>query len=47
MLLKALELGHPETMLEVLKLHAELMYHPNSQVVGKYLDHFIKKGDYA
>jgi hypothetical protein len=33
MLLKALELGHPETMLETIRLHSELIYHPSATVV--------------
>jgi hypothetical protein len=33
MLLKALELGKPEAMFEVLTLHAELLYHPSSKVL--------------
>jgi hypothetical protein len=40
MLLKALELGAPDTMLEVLKLHAELVYHPSAKVVSKYLEYY-------
>ena len=33
MLLKALEVGNPEGALEVLRLHAELIYHPSANVV--------------
>ena len=33
MLLKALELGHPESMLETLRLHSELIYHPSTAVL--------------
>lgn len=41
MLLKALELGKPEAMLEVLYLHSELLYHPSTQVLQKYLEFFL------
>lgn len=41
MLLKALELGKPEAMLEVLSLHSELLYHPSTQVIQSYLDFFL------
>jgi len=40
MLMKALELGHPESMLEVIKLHAELAYHPSVHVLDAYLAFF-------
>jgi hypothetical protein len=43
MLLRALELGHPETMLEVLYLHTELLYHPHPNVVNAYFQHFLNK----
>lgn len=40
MLLKALELGQPKAMFDVLRLHAELLYHPSAAVLGGYLRHF-------
>jgi hypothetical protein len=33
MMMKALENGVPETVLDMLKYHSELLYHPNSNVV--------------
>jgi len=45
MLLKALELGHPETMLEVIRLHAELAYHPSVKVLDAYIA-FFKNATY-
>ena len=44
MLLKALELGHPETMLETFKNHSELLYHPHPDITQKYLEAFASKG---
>ncbi len=40
MMMKGLEIGKPEAMLEVFKLHAELLYHPSPAVVSGYLEHF-------
>jgi hypothetical protein len=40
MLKKALEIGQPDTMLEVFKLHAELAYTPSVEVLAAYLDHY-------
>jgi hypothetical protein len=37
MLKKALELGHPETMLETFLYHSELLCHPNPQITMDYL----------
>jgi hypothetical protein len=45
MLLKALELGQPETMLETLTLHSELIYHPSPKVVSAYFE-FFRAGAY-
>jgi len=45
MLLKALELGHPDTMLETLRLHSELIYHPSAVVLQRYFEHY-KAGPY-
>lgn len=45
MLMKAIELGHPETMLEVIRLHAELAYHPSVKVLDAYLA-FYKNAAY-
>ncbi len=39
MVLKALELGYPEIMFEVLNLHEELVYHPHPKVIQAYLDY--------
>ena len=33
MLMKALEIGHPETMFEMIYLHSELIYHPSPLVL--------------
>jgi hypothetical protein len=33
MVLKGLELGHPESMFEIFRLHKELLYHPSSAVL--------------
>eukprot|EP00347_Sterkiella_histriomuscorum_P011076 403373843 len=43
MMLKALELGYPELMLETFKLHTELVYHPSPVVTQKYYEHFSQK----
>lgn len=43
MLLKALELGHPETMFETFNLHTELIYHPSTKVTKAYLDYLADK----
>ena len=43
MLNKALEIGHPETMLDTLTHHSELVYHPHPDLIKKYLDHFLTK----
>lgn len=40
MIKRALELGQPDTMLETLKLHAELAYTPSVQVLSAYLAHY-------
>ena len=45
MLLKALYLGHPDSMLETLRLHSELIYHPSPAVLAKYFEHY-KSGPY-
>lgn len=42
MLLKALESGQEEAMLEVLKLHEELVYHPARDVIRQYAEKFLK-----
>ena len=36
MVKKALELGNPDGVLEILRLHSELIYHPNVKVVESY-----------
>ena len=38
MMLKALELGYPEQVLDVLSMHEELVYHPNQTVIKAYAD---------
>ncbi len=43
--MKALELGQPETMLETLTLHSELIYHPSPKVVSAYFE-FFRVGPY-
>lgn len=43
-MLKALEVGHPELMVETFKLHKELLYHPHPSVTQKYFDYFTAKG---
>lgn len=40
MLLRALELGHPEVMIDTFRLHTELVYHPSPLVTEKYLEYF-------
>ena len=42
MIKKALEMGNPNTMLEVLKLHAELAYTPSVSVLASYLAHYAQ-----
>lgn len=44
MLSKALELGHPETMIEVFQYHSELLFHPHSDTVKAYFEFFKNKG---
>jgi hypothetical protein len=44
MALRALELGHPESMLELFRLHKELLYHPSTAVLAKYAAHFEAQG---
>jgi len=40
MVSKALEVGSPEGVLEVLRLHSELIYHPNPKVLESFFNHF-------
>ena len=40
MLSKALEVGNPEGVLEVLRLHSELIYHPNPALLVSFFNHF-------
>ena len=40
MISKALEVGNPDGVLEVLRLHAELIYHPSSKVLNAYFEHY-------
>jgi len=40
---KALEVGHPSTMLNFLNHHAELLYHPSPKVTSAYLAHYLEQ----
>ena len=40
MVKKALEVGNPEGVLEVIRLHTELIYHPNAKLLESYFNHF-------
>jgi hypothetical protein len=44
MMLKALEHGVPEAVLDMYKYHAELLYHPNPSITQKYFEYFRDKG---
>lgn len=44
MMMKGIELGKPEAMLEVFRLHSELLYHPSPSVVTSYFEHFKAAG---
>ncbi len=44
MLKKALELGHPETMIDVFQYHSEMLFHPHPDTVRAYFDSFKSKG---
>lgn len=44
MLMKALEIGCPETMLDVFQNHSELLYHPNPKVIEAYFQFFLTQG---
>jgi hypothetical protein len=46
MLKKALEIGHPETMIETFQFHSELLCHPHPSITMNYLNFFANK-DYA
>ena len=39
-LMKALDIGKPELAFELIKNHAELLSHPNPNVLQAFLDHF-------
>lgn len=43
-MLKALEVGHPEMMIETFKYHREFLYHPNPKVTQKYFECFAVQG---
>ena len=40
---KALDLGHPETMFEILAHHSEMLYHPKVSIIESYLNYFLSK----
>ena len=44
--MKALELGKPELSFELLRNHAELLYHPGKSVINSYLDYFRELEDF-
>ena len=44
MVLKGLELGHPESMFEIFRLHKEVMYHPSTEVLAKYAEYISAQG---
>ena len=46
LLMKALELGKPELSFELLRNHAELLYHPRQSVISSYLDYFRDQEDF-
>lgn len=39
-MLKALEVGHPDLMLDNFLYHKELLYHPHPRVTQKYFEHY-------
>lgn len=41
---KALEIGQPELMFDMVKFHSELLYHPSPKVTQAYTDHFKSQG---
>lgn len=41
MLLRALEMGHPDTMIEVFRLHSQLLYHPSDKVLEGYFNVYL------
>ena len=45
MLMKALELGKPELMLQTIHYHSELIYHPSPKVLEAYFKHFSASYD--
>ena len=44
--MKALELGKPDLSFELLRNHAELLYHPGKSVISSYLDYFREQEDF-
>lgn len=44
MMMKAVEYGQAEIVLDMFKYHTELMYHPHPDVTQSYFDYFNKKG---
>lgn len=44
MVMKGLELGHPESMFEIFRLHRELLYHPSPEVLAAYAEKIAAQG---
>ena len=44
--MKALELGKPELAFDLLKKHAELLYHPGKDVINSYLTYLRDQEDF-
>jgi hypothetical protein len=44
MVLKALDLGHPESMYDIFRLHKEIMYHPSTEVLARYTEYLSAQG---
>jgi len=46
MMVKALELGHPAAVQDMIKYHEEFLYHPcPEKVLTPYLNHYVEHGD--
>ena len=46
LLMKALQLGKPELSFELIRNHAELLYHPGIGVISSYLEYFRDQEDF-
>ena len=44
MMRKSLELGAPETVLDMFKNHAELLFHPKPELTEEFYQYFKSKG---